>query len=327
MEAKLHPSDGERLAETQQLAHLGSWAWDIPSDKVEWTEELYRIYGIKHGDPIDYEAYIGMIHPDDRGLADSTVKGAFGSGEPFVFTHRIVRPNGDTRWLEGRGRVIMGPDGPLRMFGTAQDITDKKQREDDLRRSLDEKDALLRELHHRVKNNLQAIASLLRLQADATKEAAPALLESRDRVHSMALVHEALYTNDLSEIDFPAYIERLCRDMQRAYGARDGVHLKVVADPIPISIENAAPAGLLVTELISNAFKHAFPEGKGEIRVEYTGHGKNRTITVADDGPGPTGTHQGLGTRLIEAFAAQLRGQISTNRHDGYKVTVQFEEP
>ena len=115
----------ESLAEIQELADIGLWVWDIEHDRIRWSSGLYAIYGLDRRDfEASYEAYLGQIHPDDREHVDATVRRARATGEDFEVEHRVVRGDGEVRWVHGRGRVTLGPDGePIRMAGTAQDVT------------------------------------------------------------------------------------------------------------------------------------------------------------------------------------------------------------
>jgi PAS domain S-box-containing protein len=116
----------ELLEESQRSAHVGTWSWDIVGGSLVWTDELYRIYGLEPGDPLDYPRYLDLVHPDDRALAVATVERALVNREPFAFDHRIVRPDGSVRTLHGRGRVIVDREGhPVRMIGSGQDITER----------------------------------------------------------------------------------------------------------------------------------------------------------------------------------------------------------
>ncbi|MEP9363416.1 response regulator [Nocardioides sp. CN2-186] len=111
-----------QLAAAQRIAHIGSWAWDVASDRIEWSDELYRIFGVELGTPVTYASYIEMIHPDDRHRAEAS---ASADVDEYSFDHRVVRPDGSLRWVRGRGVVDRAPDGTaVRMSGTVQDITD-----------------------------------------------------------------------------------------------------------------------------------------------------------------------------------------------------------
>jgi diguanylate cyclase len=129
--------DRERqLAHAQAVAHVGSWNWDIAADHVTWSDELFRIYGLAPGEvEVTYDSFLVRVHPDDRDLVDGAVRRAHETGQPFVFEHRIVLPDGSVRWCYSRGEVVLASGTPTRMFGTAQDITDRKYTEARLRAS------------------------------------------------------------------------------------------------------------------------------------------------------------------------------------------------
>jgi len=135
--ARLLESRHEQLTEAQSLAALGSWEWDVATDTIEWSDELCRIFGVEPGTyPASFEEYLQHIHPDDRATAEAVTQAAYSSGEPFSFDHRIVLTDATERVVHSIGRVVMGDDGqPLRMLGTAQDITERKATEAELRRS------------------------------------------------------------------------------------------------------------------------------------------------------------------------------------------------
>jgi len=141
-----------RLGEAQELAHIGSWDWDIASNRITWSDELYRLYGL---DPqsveIDFETYVGRIHPDDRERVQRSVREAADARRPFAFDHRIDLGEERTRWVQGRGRVIVDDSGtPVRMVGTSQDITERK-RVDELR------DSILSAVSHELRTPLTSI--------------------------------------------------------------------------------------------------------------------------------------------------------------------------
>lgn len=121
-----------RLVEVQRLSHVGSWEWGITEDRITWSEELYRIYGLDPNDfAASYEAFLERVHPEDRERTDSSVRAALQTGEPFLFDERIVRPDGSVRVLESRGRVITDSDGrPVKMIGACHDVTERKKAEE-----------------------------------------------------------------------------------------------------------------------------------------------------------------------------------------------------
>lgn len=213
--------------------------------------------------------------------------------------------------------------GRILSLAIARDITERKQAEDQIRKSLHEKEVMLQEIHHRVKNNLQVVASLLSMQARATSDqsAKDVLTESMNRINTMALIHFQLYGNsDLSEINMRAFVNTLLKQLLQCYMVRDTKITPIVhvADyPFPISI--AVPVGLIINELLTNVLKHAFvgrAEGVVEISIVVPENGKI-SLTVSDDGVGlPDGfdinATKSFGLRLVRILAEdQLHGTLS----------------
>lgn len=119
-----------RLAEAQRIAHIGSWEWDVRADRVTWSEELHRIFGVEPSQSaLDYDTYLSLVHPDDRDLADAAVRASFGSHEPFAFRHRLIRPDGAVRILDSNGAVEVEDGEVVRMVGTAHDVTERVEAE------------------------------------------------------------------------------------------------------------------------------------------------------------------------------------------------------
>lgn len=193
-----------RLVEAQRLSHVGSWEWGITEDRITWSEELYRIYGLDPNDfAASYEAFLERVHPEDRERTDSSVRAALQTGEPFLFDERIVRPDGSVRVLESRGRVITDSDGrPVKMIGACHDVTERKKAEESVQRSRDqlralhshvahlreeERIVLARELHDEIGQTMVAIQlhlSGLRAQ-DLPEEAAERLERASELVESV----------------------------------------------------------------------------------------------------------------------------------------------
>jgi PAS domain S-box-containing protein len=209
-----------------------------------------------------------------------------------------------------------------------RDVTARRQAETRLRASLREKEILLQEVHHRVKNNLQMIESLLRLQAYAVTD--PALRElvrdSQNRVHAMALVHEQLYgTHDLAHIDFATYLRELAASVLRSYEGRSAqITLTFdIDDMAALDIDTAIPLGLVLTELVSNSIKHAFRDGRaGTIAVGLHADAGSLALSVRDDGVGLAETFDpratgSLGLQLVGDLTEQLGGALAIERRGG----------
>jgi len=217
-----------------------------------------------------------------------------------------------------------------------RDVTRRTEAEERLKASLHEKEALLKEIHHRVKNNLQVISSLLALQArgvgdELTKKK---FYESRDRIHSMALLHESLYQSDnLALINFPEYIRQLADHLFRSYGVTaERVRLRTDLDRLFLNMDTAVPCGLIVNELVSNSLKYAFPEGRsGEVHLAlHESLGRTARLTVADDGIGLSPefdwtTARSLGLRLVRTLAQQLDGTLEVGKGPGTSFQLTFK--
>ena len=325
-----------QLTEAQHLAQLGSWEWDIATDTVTWSDELFRIWGMNRQEfGATYEAVFQLVHPEDRERLAALIKRAYREHEPYTCEHRIIRPDGTMRILQSRGAVVVDEAShALRMFGTGQDITARKEAEMQLQASLHEKEVLLKEIHHRVKNNLQIIISLLSLQARSLPD--PQLRayfqDSRDRVKAMALVHEALYrAPDLARVDFGAYLRRLATALFASYRLdAQHIELTVTAEPLALDLDTAIPCGLIVNELLTNAFKHAFPDGRaGAIHLTLQATAGLATLTVQDTGvgfPADVDVRQAdsLGLRIVDHLAEQLGGSLALTRGAGTAFTLVF---
>lgn len=202
---------------------------------------------------------------------------------------------------------------------------------------LREKTALLQEIHHRVKNNLQAVSSLLYLQAEKTKhaETRKILQESRDRVLSMALVHEQLYASEnLANIDMARYIEELATKLYHSYQVDiERIRLNFDIESLMLSIEQAVPCGLLIQELVSNAIKHAFPNGEnGTIFISLHRQDEQLRLIVRNTGvPFPREIDieraDTMGLDLINTFTQQLQGVLELDRKYGATFTITFPKP
>jgi PAS domain S-box-containing protein len=217
------------------------------------------------------------------------------------------------------------------------DITKRKKDEDRIKSSLHEKEVLLREIHHRVKNNLQIISSLLNLQSGhiKDKELLRIFQESRRRVRSMAIVHEKLYQSEnLSKVDFSKYLKSLTRSLFQMYGVNPGIiRLKIDVEDVFFDINTAVPCGLLVSELVSNALKHAFPKGrKGELSIEMSPYERDRIkLIVKDTGVGLQNdldfkNAESFGLQLVDMLTQQLQGKMEVKNEGGTTFIMLFKK-
>lgn len=294
------------------------------------------------------ESIAELMHPDDveQGRKEFR-KMVAGETNEFRIEKRYLRKDGELVWGNTVATAVRDSKGAFRYaFAMVQDISEGKKVEDRLRRSLEEKEALLREIHHRVKNNLQMISSLLNLQSKFIKDerAIDIFKETQIRVKSMSLIHERLYeSEDLKVINFGAYIRNLLAHLFDSYRVISvSENLETNVQDISLPLDKAIPCGLIVSELVSNSLKHAFsaekrkePEGggKNKIRLEfYSPKAKEITMSVGDNGIGfPENLDfrktQTFGLQLVCALVDQLEGKIKLNRRHGTRFDISFELP
>lgn len=328
----------KNLEEAQRISHLGSWVMDVKSNMVYNSEEIYRIVGIKPPNrSIDFETSMSFIYDEDRESLRSIIGNAIHQKKSYVNECRIKRPDGEIRYVRVMGEPVPDEKGSLkRMQGTMQDITDIKRMTDELMKSVNEKELMLKEIHHRVKNNLQVVSSLLRLQSDKIedKSAVEYLKQSEQRVKSMGLIHQQLYrTKDLTRINFNDYINELCSYLFFAYGVNKGrINLKTSVDKIYFGIDTALPCGLIVNELLTNSIKHAFPGGrKGNIEISLSKNKDNRNnLIIKDDGVGAGNLNfenaSTLGMELVNMLTEQLEGKIEVSTASGTEIRISFRD-
>lgn len=300
------------------------------------------LYGLRAEDLVESAAPLwAMVNPDDLGHLDAGIAASARTMTPWRDEFRVRHPAKGEIWVEGHSMPVHAPDGGILWHGYVQDVTDRKRAEAALRAALEEKEVLLREVHHRVKNNLAAVVHMLELQREAAAEASTGslLAELGDRIRSMALVHEMLYRSDnLSQIDFRGYLQELVGRLHESFDPQSTIRLEVAAPEIWIDLDAAIPCGLIVNELVTNAFKHAFPEprprpesGARKIVVAADRNGDRYTLTVDDDGVGLPAeldwkATRTLGLRLVRMLGQhQLRGQIELDGASGTRFSLQFD--
>ena len=256
-------------------------------------------------------------------------------GKPQQFEAELLDRDGRTIWVENFLNPIV-VDGKVQEISClAYGITDRKLAQMELLKSLHEKEVLLKEVHHRVKNNLQIVSSIFNLQSAHVGEderMIGLLRDSRDRIRSMSFIHESLYqTKDFSSIDLAEYIDGLSRNLVMSYSLNGKVLLNTHLQQVHLVLDQAIPCGLILNELISNALKHAFPNDRpGIIRIDLELREEQVRITVADDGVGVAedfhhDTHGNLGLELVHTLVDQLDGAIERSGDRGVTYLLTFE--
>ncbi|MBF0565838.1 MAG: PAS domain S-box protein [Nitrospirae bacterium] len=334
----------EALVREQKLFTAGPvvvFKWtDADGWPVEYVSPNVRgLFGLGADDLIcGRVSYRSLIHPDDLKRVDTGVSThVASSAQCFDQEYRVIRPDGSVRWIYDFTHIIRDESGKVIHFdGYLLDITERKDMEEKLVSSLKEKEVLLREIHHRVKNNMQIISSLLKLQSSYTGDVAfsEMLKESQNRIRSMALVHEKLYqSKDMSGIDFGDYIRKLVRELFKAYGVSPAmISMDIAVEKVYLGVDTAIPCGLIVNELISNSIKYAFHgKTKGCIYVRmHVDEYDSITLVVGDDGVGSNVNFRStttLGLKLVVSLAEeQLLGEIALNNSGGMEFTLKFKE-
>jgi PAS domain S-box-containing protein len=299
-----------------------------------WSDENYRIFGHTRGTPQSYETFLATVHPEDREFVDRMWQAGL-RGEPYDIEHRIIVA-GEVRWVRERAELELDAQGHLLGgFGTTQDVTELIDARQRLRAALEEKEVLLKEIHHRVKNNLQVIASMLSLQAASIQDEASRaqLLESQHRVRTIALVHEKLYcSKDFTRIPFRTYAEELASYLHHSLAKTGGqVVLDCQIDDVEIEVSTAIPLALILNELLSNALKHAFPDGReGRVTLALSQAPEGPyEFSVADDGVGfPAGldfrSTESMGLQIVTILAQQIGGVLAMRRDGGTTFVLRF---
>jgi PAS domain S-box-containing protein len=250
---------------------------------------------------------------------------------------RLVRADGAPTWVRASASLALSPDDgrPFVTIIAIEDIDARHKAQLDLVEALAERDLLLREVYHRVKNNLQVIDAMLAFgeQKIDDPNGIQLLRDLRTRIHAIALVHNQLMgSKNLNTFDVAPFIQQLC---QNIFEGAAGLHIKmrVAADPLDVGLDFAVPLGLVVTELVTNAFKHAFPDGIGEVSVILRPGDDGRIVlTVSDNGVGQSADpgaapRSGLGSKIVNSLVAQLQGEIAVYLDGGTTTVISLPPP
>jgi PAS domain S-box-containing protein len=331
----------EQSARLKSIIESGShmfWTYEktkgITSFNKSFSDETFRTYGKR---PIIEEKKNTINKADiDQQFWDEKYNEAF-QGKTVDFTTENMSPKGE-RIIKG---VVLNPiineDNTItELSGISHDITDKTIAEEELKESLSEKEVLLKEVHHRVKNNLQVVSSILNLQASYVKDenTLNILRESQNRIKSMAFIHESLYqTTDFSKINFSEYITSLSKNLVHSYGVYDKqVDLKLQVGDISLNLDLSIPCGLIINELVSNSLKYAFADKKkGIINIELFEKNDNVNLIVEDNGLGlPKNIDykdtESLGLQLVITLTEQINGIIKLENKGGARYTITFKK-
>jgi len=327
------PAEGKPVVEDGRswiaaTADIGPWGWHVAYYRDEReARRVLRELGSRFAASIAAAALLAAI-------LGWRLKGAF--EKPFA---RLLAGMESIAGGDYSGRLELKEVEEFGLVAGAFNamMEGVERRDARIKADLGEKVILLKEVHHRVKNNLQIIISLLNLQSGYIKDESTlkAVQDGQNRVRSMALVHEKFYQADeLTEIAFGEYMEKLCQYLYQSYGDKtDRVRVLIDACDVALDMDTAMPCGLLVNEIVSNSYKYGFPgQRSGEIRIRMWREDKTVTLDITDNGIGlPEGfsveSSESLGMQLIQALTSQLDGELSIGRENGTRFTVKFPYP
>jgi PAS domain S-box-containing protein len=257
------------------------------------------------------------------------------------FTSPIVTKSGEERCISWRSNYIFDDCGAMHIASFGIDITDRRYAiserraaEEKLKSSLQEKDLLLREIHHRVKNNLQVILSLLRIQSRNMPDHNPitVLRECQNRIRSMALIHDKLYRSDnLARVNMADYIRSLMQVLPGSFDSSGGIGIDLHMEDVYLGIDEAIPCGLIINELVTNCFKHAFPDSRaGRICICLLSAGRRVTLVIEDNGVGlPSSSEirgkRSMGLVLVDTLVKQLKGSMDMETGPGSRFRICFD--
>lgn len=312
---------------------------DLDNNVTSWNKSAERIFGWTEKEILGKKflpmSFDQKLQSDNEQIIRNAISGGTVTGIETILMRK-----------DGKGIDVSMTLSPLLdanrnvigLSGIFRDITEKKQAQEQIKNSLNEKEVLLREIHHRVKNNMQIISSLLRLQSGYIKEKkyADMYKDSQNRIITMSLIHEKLYqSKDLTRIDVGGYIKELVDGLFSSYDINPGkINVNIKVENVSLGINSAIPCGLIINELISNSLKYAFPEGRsGDISISLrsTDNG-NFELIVADNGVGlPIDIDfkktESWGLRMVAILIEnQLHGEFSINRDRGTAYHIKFKE-
>ncbi len=458
-----YKSEQQIFKRAQRVAKMGIWQNNLSTNDLIWSEGMYRILGFPLDSEVNLDNVLKIFPEEELERFNQAVENAITNNAPYNNDYKIIRPDGEIRYIHDEGEIIRDKDGkPLSMFGTtqditsrkivekalidseakfrnfvetspdmiwdidmegvfryispqstkilgytpeeligtsifsliipealqevknsfrdhinsskyfktlvvpakhsngkkivleirsaktidnklnyigfegiAQDITDKTRVTNDLINSVKEKNILLKEIHHRVKNNMQIISSLLNLQISHVNnlESVNILKESQNRVKTMAMVHEKLYlTSNFNMINQSEYVSSLISGLMYSYSAQERIKTIIDVNPVDLNIETSIPCGLIINELVSNSIRHGFPnEMKGTIQVSLKPQGNNFELRVVDNGVGfpkdiDFKNTSSLGLELVNNLVDQLDGKIELVKNGGTEFKIIFSE-
>lgn len=317
-----------------KIARMGLWEWDVKTNETKWGDEKFILFGYEPREfELTFENAFKTVYPDDKDYIFKTLEENLPISDYFDYEYRGIKKDGSIMDVWVRVNVERDEEGnPVTVYGISQDITNRKKMESEIRelnesleakvnertaqleKKVDENVLLIKEMHHRVKNNMQVISSMLNMQKQYIddKMASDTLSQCIKRIKSMAIIHDSLYTSDnLTEIELSEYVNKLVE-----MNTEEEIDCTLSVPKMNLSISKMVPIGLIVNELISNSLKHAFKESNEPPRIELKIVGTPKFhINYSDNGNGFESNSDkeraSFGMELIETLCEDLEADYS----------------
>jgi len=325
-----------RLTSILEGAHVATWEWNIQTDRLTLGPKMYALLGLdpKKDQIPTLKDWMDLKHPSDASNSkDQLERHLRGETDFYSFESRMRHTDGNWVWTLGRGKVtewdVNGK--PLRMFGTHMDISERKIADERIRNLLAEKDLILKEVHHRIKNNLNSVISLLSLQANSQQDPVVKniLMDAAGRVRSMMVLYDRLYRADINgKISIKDYLQALIDELTRPHPQNITIESQV--DDISLEVKTVSLLGIIINELITNTLKYAFlGRTGGFIKLSASKPGNRVVIVYEDDGIGipdtiALATSPGFGLQLVGMLVEQLQGTVVLERGCGTKFRIEI---
>ena len=342
VEAALRASEAKQ-SNAMQMTKAGHWEYDVDRDEFTFNDNFYRIFRTTAAAVGGYKMSSGeyarrFCHPDDMAQVGLETQMAIETRDPDYnrqIEHRILYTDGEIGWIAVRFFISKNSQGrTVKTYGVNQDITERKHAEAEIKKQLAEKEVLLKEVHHRIKNNIASISGLisLRLQSINHPQAIAVLKDTNSRVDSMRILYDKLLlTEDYDDLSVKNYLDDLTETIVALFPGKAKVKLDRQIADFNLNAKRLFPLGIIINELLTNIMKYAFINRKiGRIEITLTLEKKHVRLTIQDNGVGlPAGfdieQSKGFGLLLVKMLSQQLGGSFSMEKRKGTRCTLKFD--
>jgi PAS domain S-box-containing protein len=325
-----------------QMTSAGHWEYDVDRDLFTFNDNFYRIFRTTAAAVGGYQLSSGeyarrFCHPDDAPQVGAETRAAIASSDPDYsrqIEHRFLYADGEIGYLAVRFFIVKDAHGrTVKTYGVNQDISKRKRAEEEIKRQLAEKEVLLKEVHHRIKNNIASIGGILSLKLRSTThpEAVAVLQDTAARVDSMRILYDKLLlSKDFKEVSVKKYVESLTDAIVSLFPGQAKVRLNQQFVDFHLDPKRLFPLGIIINELLTNIMKYAFAGKKsGQIRLSLSKEDRRVSLVLQDNGVGlPEGfdpeSSAGFGLKLVKMLSQQLGGSFAIEKHKGTRCTVSF---